>query len=142
MSPDFKGSGLALIGFRPARPNTIGNISDGSSSTIMLCESAGRPEYYIGRTLQARELTDGGWGNHENNYGVDGAILGTDTSPGNCMINCHNDGETYAFHSGGANHAFADGSTHFLSETISATVYAAFVTARGESLTAAEVSPW
>jgi hypothetical protein len=37
--------------------------------------------------------------------------------PGNCVINCHNNNETFAFHPGGATHGFTDGSVRFLSET-------------------------
>ena len=142
MSPQFEGAGVATLGVSPAKPNTMGQVNDGTSNTILLCESAGRPDLYIGRERQERQLTDGGWGHHENYYGLDGAISGTTNAPGNCVINCHNDNETYAFHPGGANHGFTDGSVHFIDESIDPQVYAALVTANGNLANAAEVSPW
>lgn len=143
MRPSLKGTGITpLLGERPSSPATMGTIIDGTSNTLLLCEDAGRPDFWIsGRRDPSRTLNDGGWGHHENDYGLDGAIDGTRTSPGNCVINCHNDNETYAFHPGGATHGFTDGSVRFLSESISAQIYAAFITAQGSGMTPAEVSP-
>ena len=142
MQPDFKGAGLALAGISLNSPNAITAITDGTSNTILLCESAGRPQRYVGGSLVSGLHNDGGWGHHENDYGLDGAVSKTNTaSPGNCVINCHNDNETYSFHSGGAMHAFADGSVRFLKESINPQAYAAFITARGGSMTASEISP-
>lgn len=144
MRPDLQGAGVGpALGVTPVSPNTIVGITDGSSNTILLCESAGRPQYYVGGALNTtRVLNDGGWGHHENDYGLDGAVSRTNpASPGNCVINCHNDNETYAFHSGGANHVFADGSVRFIRDSISPQSYAALITAQGGGLTPAEVSP-
>lgn len=142
LAPRLKGSGLVVLGTTARKSNRMARVVDGTSNTVLLCESAGRPVLYVGREPQPEILTDGGWGHHENDYALDGAIQGTRTEPGNCVINCHNDNETYAFHPGGANHAFTDGSVHFLEETISPQVYAAFITADGKKFTAAEISPW
>lgn len=142
MAPELKGPGITpALGVPNAKPNSM-NITDGTSNTILLCESAGRPDFFIGRTPQANQRSDGGWGHHENDYGLDGAIRGTTNSPGNCVINCHNDNETYSFHPGGATHSFTDGSVRFISENISAQIYAALITANGNSMTPAEVAPW
>jgi prepilin-type N-terminal cleavage/methylation domain-containing protein len=143
MRPHLRGAGLGLAALAPSEPNTITAITDGTSTTILLCESAGRPQYYIGGTLNSsRTLNDGGWGHHENDYGLDGAVSKTNpASPGNCVINCHNDNETYSFHSGGANHVFTDGSVRFIKEGISPQTYAALITAQGGGLTGAETSP-
>ena len=142
MRPIVKGSGIALLGQQRSDANTMGMIVDGTSNTLLLCEDAGRPGFYIGTRLQTtRTLNDGGWGHHENDYGLDGAIKGSTTSPGNCVINCHNDNETFAFHPGGATHVFTDGSVRFVSENISAQVYAAMITANGSGMTPAETSP-
>ena len=86
-----------------------------------------------GKLQTNRTLQDGGWGHHENDYGLDGAIAGSTTAPGNCVINCHNDNETFAFHPGGAMHVFTDGSVRFISESITAQVYAALITCNGGS---------
>jgi prepilin-type N-terminal cleavage/methylation domain-containing protein len=143
MRPRLTGSGITpLLGVNPSMNASMGDITDGTSNTILLCECAGRPNFYIGRAINnSRILSDGAWGNHENDYGLDGAISGTDNSPGNCVINCHNNNETFAFHSGGANHVFTDGSVRFISETVSPQVYAALITANGGGRTPAEVSP-
>jgi prepilin-type N-terminal cleavage/methylation domain-containing protein/prepilin-type processing-associated H-X9-DG protein len=142
MRPDLSGAGLIAIGYPAMKPNAVTAIRDGTSNTILLCEDAGRPEYYVGGQQVGTNLNDGGWGHHDNEYGLDGAVSKTDpTFPGNCVINCHNDNETYSFHSGGANHVFADGSVRFIRETIAPQTYAALITARGGTLTPAEVSP-
>jgi prepilin-type N-terminal cleavage/methylation domain-containing protein/prepilin-type processing-associated H-X9-DG protein len=146
MRPQLRGRGRGIgpvLGSATSEPNRITAITDGTSNTILLCESAGRPQYYIGGQLDSsRNQIDGGWGHHENDYGLDGAVSKTNrSSPGNCVINCHNDNETYAFHSGGANHVFADGSVRFIKESITPQAYAALITASGGSMTAAEVSP-
>lgn len=142
MRPTLRGSGVALLGQSPSEANTMGTIIDGTSNTLLLCESAGRPDYYIGKKLVTRgSLNDGGWGHHENDYGLDGAVKGSASAPGNCVINCHNNNETFAFHPGGATHGFTDGSVRFLSETLSAQVYAAMITASGSGMTPAETSP-
>jgi prepilin-type N-terminal cleavage/methylation domain-containing protein len=143
MRPDLKGAGLSLLGTGPSSPSTFVGITDGSSNTILLCEDAGRPFYYIGgRQDASRTLNDGGWGHHENDYGLDGAVSKTNrSSPGNCVINCHNDNETYSFHTGGAMHAFADGSVRFIKESIAPQTYAALITAQGGGMTPSEVSP-
>jgi prepilin-type N-terminal cleavage/methylation domain-containing protein len=143
MQPQLEGAGVAALGAAPSKPNAITAILDGTSNTILLCESAGRPTAYLGGAADgARTHQDGGWGNHENDYGLDGAVSRTNrSSPGNCVINCHNDNETYSFHSGGAMHVFADGSVRFVRDTIPPQTYAALITARGGSLTVAETSP-
>jgi len=47
------------------------------------------------------------------------------------VINRHNDGEIYAFHPGGAQACFADGSVRFLSNTLETAVGIALVTRAG-----------
>jgi prepilin-type N-terminal cleavage/methylation domain-containing protein/prepilin-type processing-associated H-X9-DG protein len=142
MRPDAQGAGLFLIGYPQMKANAVTAIRDGTSNTILLCEDAGRPERHVGGLQVANDLNDGAWGHHENDFGLDGAVSKTDpTSPGNCVINCHNDNEIYSFHSGGANFVFADGSVRFVRETINPQTLAALITARGGGLTPAEVSP-
>ena len=51
--------------------------------------------------------------------------------PGPCAINCTNERQVYSFHPGGANAIFADGSVHFLKETINIRVLAGLVTRAG-----------
>ena len=139
-------------------PGAITAITDGTSNTILLCECAGRPDLWVkGRKVDSyREVSgstktapqkEGGWADHESNYGVDGTTVDFSTTPvtadskGNQVINGHNNDETYAFHTGGANHVFTDGSVRFLKDSISGQTYSALVTAAGGGLTPAEVSP-
>jgi len=48
-----------------------------------------------------------------------------------CGVNCDNDSEMYGFHEGGCNVVMADGSVHFLSQSISLPTLAALVTRGG-----------
>ncbi len=144
MRPKIEGAGVTTyLGPVASQPATMVGVTDGTSNTILLSESAGRPDYYVGGARNTtRSLQDGGWGHHENDYGLDGAVSKTNTgSPGNCVINCHNDNETYSFHTGGAMHVFADGSVRFVRESINPQTYAALITANGGGMTASEVSP-
>ncbi len=43
-------------------------------------------------------------------------------------MNCTNDSELYAFHTGGAQFLFADGSVQFLSQTINGATFVALLT--------------
>jgi prepilin-type processing-associated H-X9-DG protein len=50
---------------------------------------------------------------------------------GDCVINCSSSGEVYAFHTGGANFLFGDGSVHFLRQGMSTQTFAALATRAG-----------
>ncbi len=145
MRPSLKGAGLGLVGYPALEPYKMVGITDGTSNTLLICEDAGRPDRYIKRTKINSNQNDGGWGDPNSDYGLDGVTVnaaGTGTtSPGNCVINCDNDNETYAFHTGGAMHVFADGSVRFIRESITPQTYAALITAQGGGLTSAETSP-
>lgn len=61
------------------------------------------------------------------------------TGIGPCNINCNNGQGVYAFHPGGANALFLDGSVHFLSEGLDGNVLFAYVSrSRGERINAPE----
>lgn len=148
MRPSISGAGSAALGFPNMKPFTMTAITDGTSNTILLAEDAGRPDRWIaGRLVQTNGKPDGGWIDHESDYGLDGITVNMNSnpisasSPGNCVINCDNNNETYAFHPGGAMHVFTDGSVRFIRENIAPQTYAALVTAQGAGLTAAETSP-
>ncbi len=106
-------------------------ITDGTSSTILVAEDAGRPTFYNA----ARQVFDpvgeqGGWADPNGAFSIDGS--NPDGSiPGPCPINCSNNSEIYAFHFNGANVVFADGSVHFLNPNIDLCVLAALVTKAG-----------
>jgi prepilin-type N-terminal cleavage/methylation domain-containing protein len=155
------------LGLYPnANGRTITSVGDGTSNTQMISEDAGRPTLYVkGRAYSDAVLlrNDGGWADLNSEYGLDGAQtappanattadiqgyiggngIGGACPAGNCPcpMNCHNNNETYSFHTGGANHVFGDGSVRFLREQINIRVYAALITANGGGMIAEETSP-
>lgn len=128
----------------------MASITDGLSNTIVIAEAAGRPSMYVsgrksinprtGNIAFGTSVTADGWGWADINSGfsVDGANVagvqnntsntGTVTMAGSCLINCTNDSEIYAFHTGGANFVFADGSIQFLSASIDPKTLVALMT--------------
>src|SRR6516165_11580088 len=106
-------------------PVRFADIRDGTSNTILLAEDAGRPRRWLARTSGQDQVLDGGAWNHFKG----GIILQGKTSDGTanlerCPMDCSNNGEVYSFHTGGAHAAFADGSVHFLRESINIRVLA------------------
>ena len=113
-------------------------ITDGSSNTILIAESAGRPNLYGegGRLISsaAGVASGGAWADVDGPFSIDGATP-TGTVPGNYPINCSSNNEIYGFHPGGANVVFADGSVHFLKKDMSLCLIASLTTrAGGESI--------
>jgi prepilin-type processing-associated H-X9-DG protein len=103
------------------------DIFDGTSSTIVIVECAGRPLVYRGRTPRYDLTNDQGqgWIDSEGPFRLDGSKAGG-LSEGcgqasGCVFptNQRNDNEPFSFHSGGVNLCFADGHVQFLREGIS-----------------------
>ena len=116
----------------PNQMTRIADITDGTSNTLMLVEDAGRPQLWrSGRRITGQpDVLGGPWEAFFSGFAVRGS--NPDGSfPGPCAINCTNDREVYSFHSGGANAVFADGSVHFLPESMSIQTLAALVTLAG-----------
>jgi prepilin-type N-terminal cleavage/methylation domain-containing protein/prepilin-type processing-associated H-X9-DG protein len=115
----------------------LANIRDGSSSTLVIAEDAGRPVWYIrGRVAPSPLVPPGaGWADDEQDFLLHGAQDDAlATPPGPCAINCHNDGEIYSFHSGVANTLFADGHVRFPSASTDIRVVARLVTPRSQEV--------
>ncbi len=103
------------------KSTSIDLISDGSSCTIMIFESAGRPINYINGYVNPNPPDNfGWWGPWAGSVGFmiqrtqgDGT-----TMPGEEFFGCNNQRHPFSFHVGGVNMAMCDGSVQFLSEKI------------------------
>jgi prepilin-type N-terminal cleavage/methylation domain-containing protein/prepilin-type processing-associated H-X9-DG protein len=116
-------------------------ITDGTSNTILIMESAARPNWYVlgqdkGTILPRPEGfgwtdPDGAAGSMDGTDAITGAINASNNDKGRCIMSCNNDSEPYSFHSGGMNICLADGSVRFIQSGISAATFAALLTPRG-----------
>ncbi|HWG47202.1 MAG TPA: DUF1559 domain-containing protein [Gemmataceae bacterium] len=113
------------------------DISDGCSNTVMLSEMSARPWVYVGSGQIITSPTNklvygfGAWA-HNNTFNVGCFTVDGLTSGGPCVVNCSNLRAVYSFHRPvGANAAFADGSVHLLSQSISGAAFYALITHAG-----------
>jgi prepilin-type processing-associated H-X9-DG protein len=140
------------------RGRTLSKITDGSSKTVAVYESAARPQVWAFGGMSpdsglissptAKYVSLCGWAD-PNSFDVSGfesVSPGVYKEPGAIMVNGSNSavgsigggvrGGIYAFHRSGANLLFADGSTRFIDDIVRADVVAAMLTAQGqESIT-------
>lgn len=126
--------GALQVNFTQCR---IAHITDGTSSTLLIAEDAGRPAWYIrGRVASTGLIPPGaGWADDEQDFFLHGAQNDAlATPPGPCAVNCHNDGEISSFHTGTANTLFADGHARYLSANIDIRVVARLITPRGQEV--------
>ena len=118
-------------------PNPTGtrftDITDGTSNTILLAEDAGRTRrWFANRPGPDQALEGAAWDHVKGPILLQGPTSDGTAKPGPCAINCSNDQEVYAFHTGGANAVFADASVHFLPQSLSLRVLAALITRAGD----------
>jgi prepilin-type N-terminal cleavage/methylation domain-containing protein/prepilin-type processing-associated H-X9-DG protein len=111
---------------------TIAAITDGTSNTVMVGEMAARPVGYnhnrqiyvqygapVDGVINPTQGGGGAWADPFSYAHLNGSMAnGIRGYPGTCVINCTTNNEIYSFHPGGANLLFADGSVHFIKETI------------------------
>ena len=71
------------------------------------------------------------WAQPDPGMTISGTTYDGMTSLGPCIINCANASEIYAFHPGGANAVFGDGSVRFLTQTTAIGIIAAQATRAG-----------
>jgi prepilin-type N-terminal cleavage/methylation domain-containing protein/prepilin-type processing-associated H-X9-DG protein len=137
----------------------LSDIVDGTSNTLLLVESAGRPICWQGRNMvgdysATTRVNGGAWARPTSDYQLIGSSADGTTFPGPCVINCTTgpncgpgqfpnplfgmqpDTQVYAFHPSGANVALADGSVHFVQQGVSFAVFAALVTRAGNEAVA------
>lgn len=110
----------------------LAEITDGTSRSIAVVESAGRPQIWV----SGRKTADSGvllcsWAD-VNQFDARGSQADASKSFGPRMINGSNNYGIYAFHPGGAQLLFADGAVRFVAESTSADVVAALLTIRAE----------
>ncbi len=106
--------------------------TDGASHTIMFSPDAGRPDYYQdGRPrpdlVAPKNVTGSRWASPDTEYWSHNLCAG-----GNSIINCNNNNENYSFHIGGGMFSFADGSVHFLANSLDVDVQVSLNTRAGE----------
>jgi prepilin-type N-terminal cleavage/methylation domain-containing protein/prepilin-type processing-associated H-X9-DG protein len=140
----------------------LAEVTDGLSNTIAFAESAGRPYVYrkggkkFSSDLLTHRVNGGGWARPASDFSIDGSSQDGSVIPGTCPINCTNgediggqtfpypyygsegSSEVYAFHPGGANVLFGDGSVRFLKETIGMQIFAGLVTRGGGEVLSAD----
>jgi prepilin-type N-terminal cleavage/methylation domain-containing protein/prepilin-type processing-associated H-X9-DG protein len=125
----------------------MASITDGTSNTLYVSECGSKPIGYNGFRQIYRSEVDGlpvdgviepvssGGGAWADNFtysslaGAQGRQNGI--RGGTCMVNCTSNNEIYAFHPGGANALFVDGSVHFIKDVASVQLIAALVTRAG-----------
>ncbi len=132
----------------------MASITDGTSNTMMVSECGSKPIGYNGFRQIYRSEVDGlpvdgiiepvssGGGAWADNFtysslaGAQGRQNGI--RGGICMVNCTSNNEIYAFHPGGANALFVDGSVHFFKDMASVPLIAAMVTRAGGEIVSAD----
>ena len=153
MSADIPGininAGASIIVQPPSSPVRFGDITDGTSNTIMLIEDAARPAWYgnsgivpangfvpfvgiyTGGASGPAPQGGGAWADPLNYIATNGSdpsgsgiaagggFDGIPLAPWSCAAGCSNDSEIFSFHPGGSNVAFADGSVRFLKNGLS-----------------------
>ena len=153
-------------GLLKAFKTSIAECTDGLSNTIAIAEDAGRDPRYIspytrGSTnapnpgVNVYNPADAGqplrfwrWAEADNAFGVSGQI-NNPGQPQNCGTawqttctaagnNAGNNDEIFAFHPGGANCLFGDGSVKFMKSTTNVVVLRSIVTLSGGEITSAD----
>ena len=137
---------------------SLSAVTDGLSNMIMVTESAGRPQVYrrniAYKSPPSDRVNGGGWARPASDFDLKGSSADGSTLPGACAIGCTNGldsvtfpdpvygtdgtGETYSFHTGGANTLLGDGSVRFIRSSVNIVTYAALVTRDGGEVIAGD----
>jgi prepilin-type N-terminal cleavage/methylation domain-containing protein/prepilin-type processing-associated H-X9-DG protein len=116
------------------RPNTVADVRDGTSNTVMIVEVAGRTQRWYRNQVQGTGNSNNcGWGDPDSAISFKGNdpndLANSSPSAANrrCPVNCRNN-DPYSFHPGGINALFGDGSVRFIDDKITMQVMARLVT--------------
>jgi hypothetical protein len=121
------------------------DIPDGTSTTLLVTEMAGRPQVWYdnqpdqtGANQLGSANTCGAWA-APNAIGYRGFTWDGLVQPGPCPINCSNNvGGIYSFHPNGAFGGFADGSVRFMVQSINIETMYALITRNGGEVVPAD----
>ena len=139
------GGAFGIKGLMTANGLTVGRISivhltDGSSNTLLVAESAGRHQVY------ARNRLTSAWALNASYFDYNATIQvlgfsndGLVPNGGCCVINCTNGGgaaayQMYSFHTGGMNALRGDGSVQFIRDSVAPAIVAALVSRNGQEV--------
>ena len=129
----------------------IAAVSDGLSNTLLVVESAGRPQIYrAGRpfgAVPAVKTNGSGWARPASDLEFVPQSTDGTSYPGPCAVGCTNGfdyptynaapwytegtSQPYSFHTGGVNALLGDGSVRFVTASVPAATFAALVTRSG-----------
>ncbi|WP_435021064.1 DUF1559 domain-containing protein [Tundrisphaera sp. TA3] len=122
-----------VTGSEPNNVTYIADVTDGLSNTLMMNESAGRPNVFRrGRMApppaKFSQESAGGWADYDTGYTTHGYSANGTVTPGPYFTNVYNGNEDYSFHPGGANYLMGDGSVRFIKETLPMRIYIRLLT--------------
>jgi prepilin-type processing-associated H-X9-DG protein len=126
-------------------------VSDGLSNTLLVVESAGRPQIYrLGKpfgSVPAQKVNGGGWSRPASDLDFLPSTADGASFPGPVAVGATNGfdypaynaapfytegtGAPYSFHAGGINALLGDGSVRFVRSSVSAQTFAALSTRAG-----------
>jgi len=146
-APDL-GQRIGLLG--KFDKNEIAACVDGTSNTFFVSECAGQPDVYIKNGRMSMDdfanytddkvinfngqlvPADGtGWADPDSGFSINGASKDGLDKYGPFMINRINVSEAFSFHDGGASFAMADGSAHYVTDSVDALAFVAMCTRAG-----------
>ena len=132
------------------KKNPIAGASDGTSNTLYVAECAGQPDVFIAGGRMTMDdfanyqddkvvVFDGrlvpvdgtGWADPDCGFSINGATSDGLDKYGPKMINAINVSEAFSFHPGGASFAMADGSAHFINDSIDVQTFVSLCTRSG-----------
>lgn len=115
----------------PTPPTRVEDVTDGLSTTMVLCEDSGRPKYYD------RGQVDTGFPAYSERWADDGNPIYVQAWCGT-PINCNNGNEIFSFHPGGACFLMGDGGVRLIAERIKPKTFLALYTREAGDLPGGE----